>query len=249
MSTVVDSEWVHLDSLIERLKSSSGGELVVEHLQTAHALLHGAMPAECEHNLQLADSAVSALSDRALKVEVKKAIAGVLRAQGLLAQNRIPTSPKSAATNPPHITAKGVTEFFHGSDVSFGIFYPKKHVVAVFSSFDLAQRGYQVLSDAGYRMWEIIAVSGEEVGRFLEEIRMNRTLWHELVKEVSVFLDTEANLVDRYAYWARHEYGFLVAHSDNSDAAERVAALLDPLNPVAMHWFMNSYIQHLTQGN
>ena len=249
MSTVTDSEWVHLDSLIERLKRSSEGKLLVEHLQTAHAYLLGAMLVECEHNLQLAHVAADGLSDQALKDEVKNAIAWRLPDIGHSAHGHVLKLTNPAARSAPQVTAQGVTEFFRGSDVSFGLFYPKKHVVAVFPSFDLAQRGYQVLSDAGYRMWEIIAVSGEEVGRFLEEIRMNRTLWEALVQEVSVILDTEANLVDRYAHWARHGYGFLVARSTNSDAAERVAALLDPLNPVAMHWFMKGYIQHLTQGN
>lgn len=249
MSTVADSEWARLDSLIQRLKDSSEGELLVEHLQTAHAFFLGAMPAECEHNLKLADGALGELPDDSLRDELKKEIEGMLRVLGWSAYVHVPSPANPPAVNAPQVTAKGVAEFFHGSDVSFGIFYPKKHVVAVFSSFDLAQNGYQVLSDAGFRLWEIIVVSGDEVGRFLEEIRLNRTLWDELVKEVSVFLDTEANLVDRYAYWARHGCGFLVAHSATSEAAERTAALLEPLKPVAMHWFMSGYIQHLTQGN
>jgi hypothetical protein len=239
----------HLDALIEKLKNSGEGELLVEHLQTAHAYLLGAMPVECEHNLQLAQGATDALSDHPLKDEVKKAIAGLLQALGPSAHVHAPELHHTVASNAPQVTAKGVAEFFHGADVSFGIFYPKKHVVAVFPSFDLAQGGYQVLSGAGFRMWEIIAVSGEEAERFLEEIRLNRTLWDELVKEISVFLDTEANLVDRYAYWARKGYGFLVARSAHSEAAERVAQLLDPLDPVAMHWFMSGYIRHLTEGN
>jgi hypothetical protein len=246
--TQVQPELTHLDAVIKDLKRSGEGELLVEHLQTAHAYLHGAMPMECHHNLQLAQGASDVLSDQRLKHEVKMAIGGLLRALGS-APGHDPRLHQRPADNAPPVNAKGIAKFFHGADTSFGIFYPKKHVVAVFPSFDLALCGYQILSSAGFRMWEIIAVPGEEAERFLECIRMNRTLWDELVREVSVFLDTEANLVDRYAHWARCNYGFLVARSTDSDAAERIAKLLDPLDPIAMHWFMSGYIRHLTEGN
>jgi hypothetical protein len=248
ISTQVQPEWDQLDAVIEKLKRCDEGRLLVEHLQTAHAYYHGAMPMECHHNLQLAQVAAGALSDQSLKEEVKKATAALLEALGS-APGREPGLHQPMASNPPLVTAKGVAKFFQGADTCFGVFYPKKHVVAVFPSFDLAQSGYQILSSAGFRIWEIIAVPGEEVARFLEEIRMNRTLWDELVREVSIFLDTEANLVDRYAHWARSEYGFLVARSPDGDAAERIAKLLDPLDPVAMHWFMSGYIRHLSEGN
>jgi hypothetical protein len=92
-------------------------------------------------------------------------------------------------------------------------------------------------------------VRGEEVERFLEEIRFHRALWDELAAQISRFLDTEINLVERYGQWAHQGYGFLVVHTPNSETAERVAGLLDPLDPIAMHWFMSGYIQHLTEGN
>jgi hypothetical protein len=160
-----------------------------------------------------------------------------------------PEFDRLVASHAPPATAKGLADFFNGADTSFGIFYPKKHTVAVFAAFDRAQAGYQVLSGVGFRVWEIIAVRGEEVERFLEEIRFHRALWDELVAEISRFLDTEINLVDRYAQWARRGCGFLVVRTANSEAAERVASLLDPLDPVAMHWFMSGYIRHLTEGN
>jgi len=246
--TQVQPEWEQLDAVIEKLKKCSEGELLLEHLQTAHAYHHGAMSLECLHNLQLAQGAADAMSHQPLRDEARNAIAALLQALGS-ASVRDPGSHQPPAGNAPPVTSKGVAKFFHGADTCFGIFYPKKHVVAVFPSFDLAQSGYQILASAGFRMWEIIAVPGEEVERFLEDIRMNRTLWDELVKEVSVILDTEANLVDRYGHWARSGYGFLVARSPDSVAAEKVARLLDPLDPIAMHWFMSGYIRHLTEGN
>jgi hypothetical protein len=247
-STQIDPQWAHLDALIEKLKSSGEHRLLVEHLQTAHAYLLGAMPMECEHNLELARHA-AALTATPLHMEVNEVVARLLHALHSAALAGHSDFPRPAASQSTPVTAKALAEFFHGSDTSFGIFYPKKHTVAVFSSFDRAQAGYQVLSGVGFRIWEIIAVRGEEVERFLEEIRFHRALWDELVAEISRILDTEINLVDCYARWARQGFGFLVVRTVDGDAAERVASLLQPLDPVAMHWFMAGYIRHLTEGN
>jgi len=246
--THIQPELEHLDALIAKLKNSAGRELVIEHLQTAHAYLHGAMPVECVHNLQLARDAADLLSPQPLRNEVKEEIAGLLKVVQSASRPH-GVGLRAVATKAAPVTAKGVTEFLHGEDVSFGIFYPKKHVVAVFPSVGQAQDAYRVLSGAGFRMWEIIVVSGPEVERFLEEIRMNRTLWDELVKEVSKFLDTEINLVEHYGQWAHEGYGFLVVRCPDNEAADSISALLDPVNPVAMHWFMSSGIRHLTEGN
>jgi hypothetical protein len=249
--TQVQPETAHLDALIAKLKKSGEHDHLhlVEHLQTAHAYLLGAMPMECCHNLELANQSLDMVSDKPLRDEARETIAGLLRGVNCSQQAQHSGLHQASAAQAPPMTAKGVAEFFHGDETSFGIFYPKKHVVAVFTSFDEAQAAYRVLSGSGFRLWEIIAVSGAEVERFLEEIRMNRTLWDELVKEVSRFLDTEINLVERYGRWAHERYGFLVARSSTSAAAEKVAELLYPLNPVAMHWFMSGYIRHLTEGN
>jgi hypothetical protein len=242
----IEPESAHLDALIAKLKDSGEAELLVEHLQTAHAYLLGAMPMECVHNLKLTQNAADSLSDHSLRDEVKSAIAELLHAlESSVHGHDIPPVPKRVRAT----TANGLSDFFHGDDTSFGIFYPKKHVVAVFPSFDEAQAGYKILSRAGFRMWEIVAVPGAEVESFLEGIRLHRALWDELVTEISRLLDTEINLVEHYAQWAGHGHGFLVARCTSSDAAENVAQLLDPLQPIAMHWFMSGYIRHLTEGN
>ncbi len=248
-SAKIQPQSAHLDALIEKLKSSGEAALLVEHLQTAHAYLLGAMPVECEHNLELARHAAGALSAKSLEDEVNEVVAGLLQALRSSAPASRPDFERPVTSHASSATAKGLADFFHGADTSFGIFYPKKHTVAVFPSFERAQAGYEVLSSVGFRMWEIIVVRGEEVERFLEEIRFHRALWDELVAEISRLLDTEVNLVEHYAYWARHGHGFLVVRTPDRDAAERVAELLDPLDPVAMHWFMSGYIRHLTEGN
>ena len=250
MQTTTESrpEWAHLDELIAKLKNSGENESLVEHLQTAHAYLYGAMPMECTHNLELAQKDAESLPDHNLQNDVRESIRTVLQTLGPQAHAHVADAPQVPG-RVKATTAKGLSDFFQGDDTSFGIFYPKKHVVAVFPSFEQAQAGYKDLSGAGFRMWEIVAVPGAEVESFLEGIRLHRALWDELVKEISRFLDTEINLVDHYAEWAHHGYGFLVARCPTSDVAENVAEILQARNPIAMHWFMSGYIRHLTEGN
>ena len=235
-------ESAEFDELIAKLKKAgeNESELLIEHLETAHAYLLGAMPRECAHNLQLAQEIAERLPSAPGRAEVKQCVAGLLRGLQLSPQAQAsPQSPGSAAT------ARDLSEFFHGADVSLGIFYPKKHVVAVFRSLGLARAGYRALCDAGFRIGEAVAVPGDEVEKFLDDLRVHRHLWADLMTELSRLLDTEASLVDRYTQWARHGSGFLVAYSPTEADAERVSALLQPFDPIAMHWFTASSIRHL----
>ncbi len=243
-SVLLQPDSLQLDALIAKLKRTGESELLVEHLQTAHAYLRGAMREECAHNLELAREASGNVSNKVLEGEVKAAISGVL--EGL--HPSVPAHWQhrftSGHTSQPS-TAKGLDRFFHGADSSLGIFYPKKHVVAVFSSFHLAETARDVLSHAGFRMWEVIAVPGYDVDEFLAQLREHHSLWAELMTQCSRLLDTEAGLVDCYSQWARLGAGFLIAYSPTQTQAEGIFELLKPINPLAAHWFMAGYIQHL----
>jgi hypothetical protein len=239
---------VHLDALIEKLKTCGGSELLIEHLQTAHAYLHGGMPQECCHNLDLARAAVAPAH---MESEVNAVIDDVLHSLHPSAappRRRHGKPGHALATEGPPATAKGLDAFFEGGDVSFGLFYPKKHVVAVFRSFEQAQAGQEALAGAGFRLWETIAVPPEEVLRFLDELRGHHTLWSNLMMEFSRLLDTEAGLVDSYGRWSHGSRekpgaGFLIAYSPTEADAEGIFELLRPLHPFAFHWFMAGYIR------
>lgn len=233
----------HMDELIAKLKRVGNSELLVEHLQTAHAYYHGAMPEECAHNLELAAKASNALPGRVLADEVKRTVANLLHG---LHGAPPPYWRHHAAVSyrAPCATAQGLNEFFHGTDISLGIFYPKKHVVAIFRSYGAAQSAHDILSASGFRMWEAIAMPGEEIEEFIEELRDHHSLWGGLMMEISRVLDTEAALVDRYSRCARRGAGFLIAYSPTQSQAEGIFSLLQPLQPVAMQWFAAGYIRH-----
>lgn len=249
MATLSNSIWTSADGLIEKMKQSADCDydLVREHLETAHAYFLGAMAAECIHNLELAQAASEALHGKLLAPELKEAIATLLvelhPTWAPVGWRHVPKSDPASTGQRP--AGNGLANFFQRAGVSFGIFYPKEHVVAVFPSLEAARSGYDALSAAGFRIWEVTAVSGEEVEKFLEELRAHRSLWDDLMAEISRLLDTEVNLIARYSHWARTGAGFLVAYSPTEADVEGVSHLLKPLGPVAMHWFMGGYIRHL----
>jgi hypothetical protein len=243
-SVPLQPDSLQLDALIAKLKDNGESELLIEHLQTAHAYLHGAMPRECAHNLELAHGASGAVTDKALEGEVKNAITDLLDGLHPSVAMHLRHRWRSEQVSQP-ATAKGLGKFFGGADLSLGIFYPKKHVVAVFSSFHHAEAARDVLSHAGFRLWEVIAVPGHQVDEFLVDLREHHSLWAELMVQFSRLLDTEAPLVDHYGQWARRGSGFLVAYSPTQAQAEEIFELLMPLHPMAMHWFMPGYIRHL----
>ena len=245
-AVVLGEESARLDALVSKLEKSPGSELLVEHLQTAHADLHGGMPEEAAHNLMLAGKQSHRLADKDLGREVRDSVAVLIdKLHSHASSPRLArvSRPEQAATPAP--TAAGLDQFFHGTDVTLGVFYPRKHVVAVFRSFDQARRGLDHLQTAGLGAGRAIAVPGAEVVAFLERLQANQTLWATLVAEFSRVLDTEVSLVDSYNWWAHRGAGFLVVYSPAQEDAEAICELLKPDLPLAMHWFTAGYIRHL----
>jgi len=242
-----DSE--KLDALIAKLREANGSELLVEHLETAHAYLLGAMPQECALNLEFADKEMSVLSNKALQREAKDLVAALKdRLSATAAGQRTYLTghpPPTEGRHEPAPTAIGLAEFFHGSDLRFGTFYPVQHVVTVFPSFQGALDGQKILQQAGLQAGDVLAVPGEEVARYLQDRQDHRGLWALVVAGVSRFLDTEAVLIDCYLKWGREGAGFLITYGRTEADMERIPALLKPLDPQAMHGFMISYIRHL----
>jgi len=226
---IEDQAGAKLSAVIAKLKATGDADyrLLVEHLETACSYLLGAMPGEATLNLKLAQQC---RPGKPVPGELDETIAKILN--GLSSRRMMGDS-------------REVSAFFQRAGVSFGIFYPTKHVVAVFPSLEAAQAGHQALASAVFRMWETIVVTGEEAEKFLEELRTHEPLWTGLMTEVSKLPRQEANVVDRYAYLAHTGAAFLVAYAPDEAEAEKVSQILEPLHPDAMHWFMPGYIRHL----
>jgi hypothetical protein len=245
----VHSDSGNLDALIARLKHSSSpaSELLIEHLETAHAYLLGAMPRECIFNLNLARTAAGGLPHASLQRDAEETVDAVLSSLEKHPADdlHLEGDKLRVRDHEPPATAAGLSEFFHGADARFGTFYPFQYVVAVFPAFERAGAAEKILRQAGLRTGEVLAVPGHAFAEFLEQHRVHRGLGGLLVSLISQFLDTEAVLMDSYMTWARSGSGFLFAYGKTEPAMESIAELLTPLGPFSMHGFLTGSIRHL----
>jgi hypothetical protein len=233
-----------LETLIKRLEDSSDPQapLLIEHLETTAALVSGSMPDEAINNLELAWSGARAVEDRDLRKTAMNEFSDLIR--DLSPPGDVGRHPHERPLSHGAATAD-LSSFFHGTDTTFGIFYPAKFVVAVFWSLDSARHARQALRQIGFRDHDVIAVPGCELLRHLEELKKQSGIGGSLMKEFSRLIDTEASFVDRYHEWAKSGAAFLIVYSPEKDDANRAVEVLREFNPIAAHWYAASFVRTL----
>ena len=240
-----------LDELIAILqnKNSEQVDLLVEHLRSARAYWLGAMPSEYIASLQDA-------RDAAGQVEEKERRQPLLNTIDYLLTEMAHVYPphEDGQWHQVHLKRRGPTppgvrsqlwRFFSGSDLSFGVFYPKRHIITVFPSFEVAQQAERVMRDAGFNEQEIVAVQPQEMLQFLNELRIHAGLWGALMAPISQTFGTEEAFVDKYIQQAQEGAGFLAIYSPEDSETDRIRQSLQPLAPLAMQRYTVSGIQSL----
>lgn len=135
--------------------------------------------------------------------------------------------------------------FFKGSDTSYGIFYPTNYIIAIFDSYETAQRAEQTLRSAGYGDDEVDAVPCKYVIEDIEK-GTKETSWLNRVKQkVSKAVGTEARYWEEDLKLAREGAGFLAVYCPTDPEAQRVVRVLKPLNPRQMRRYMKLAIERL----
>jgi hypothetical protein len=134
---------------------------------------------------------------------------------------------------------------FKGSETWWGIFYPKKYIIATFPSFATAMTASRALQAVGFGADEVRAVSSSEMLRFFIELRMRTGLLGYLMSRLSRFIGTEASFVERDIREAQHGAGFLAVHCSVDREAHHLCKLLLPLHPVAMQWYRIGSVESL----
>jgi hypothetical protein len=126
---------------------------------------------------------------------------------------------------------------FKGPQTSFGVFYPKKHIVVTLPSLEDAISARYKLRTAGFGSDVVQAVSGEEMLAFFHELHVRTGLLGDLMTELSRLFGTEAVFLDRDVWEAQHGAGFLIMPCRTEQEAGRIRTLLLPLHPSAMQWY------------
>lgn len=244
-----------LDALINKLKESVPKDeraLLIEHLETAHAYFHGAMPVECAFNLELARRAADVIQAKELRQETLSLIDGMLEslahpggggtrshARPDRWRNHLEIGASRSAT------AAELTAYFTEDRNShrFGTFYPTRHLVAVVESFELASVARGRLTNAGFPGDQVLAATGEEFAKFLEGQRSKCGVTGAVMSHISRIFDGNAHYVeDRYLEWSHVGDSFLIAFCPSEAVAWRISAILADLNPLAEYWFNTRFI-------
>jgi hypothetical protein len=152
----------------------------------------------------------------------------------------------SARGERPSATEKIMNElatFFQEPSETLGVFYPKHYVIATFPSFEMAGKASHALRSEGF--YQSLAVPGTDALEFFEDLRAQHGLWGEVMTEFSRFIDTEATLMDKDIQRARRGAGFVAVHSQNELETKRVRDIIEPFEPISVHWYLPTGIQSM----
>jgi len=238
-----------LDDMIAVLGRSWQVDLLIEHLHSARTYLLGAMPEEYLASLESAKYVLNTVSDGNLRSVLNDSLTNLLAEMSRHRESPItelrhhshPRKHKPAPTGAASI----LWNFFSVSDTSFGVFYPKKFLVALFPSFDSAKAAEAALRSAGFTPDEVFAAPGVEVLRFFEELRLLAGLWGELSDALSRVFGTEAAFVAKDAKRAREGAGFVAVYDPLEAESPRIRELVAPFGPISMRRYSAGGIETL----
>jgi len=227
-----------LDGMIARLERSTRCDLLIEHLHSARVYLLSAMPEEFQVALELAKTALNTVGDGRLRRAVGADLADLLDEMSLheILPVRVPKHRVHSRTRELASTegASTLRKFFNLSDTAFGIFYPKRFIVASLPSFDSAKSAEKALLDASFTSDEVVAVTGAEMLLFFEELRLRAGLWGGLMEALSRALGTEATFVVQDSEQARAGAAFLAVYDPRESETEYICKLVAPWRPISM---------------
>jgi hypothetical protein len=134
---------------------------------------------------------------------------------------------------------------FKGHDTRFGIFYPTNYIMAVFDSYDTAQRAEKIMLSAGYSDEEVDAMPSDYIIADIEKGTKNATLIRRVEQRITRHFGSDASLWEDLLKWAQQGAGFLAVYCPTEHEAERVLRLLKPEKPKMMRRYERFVIEDL----
>lgn len=246
-SKAIGADLERLNQFIAVLERRAENELLLEHLHSARAYLWGAMPAEYTASLEAARETSKLVTDQQLRETLQELLDYLLieisqRPDGAEVQHH----PRMEHYYPPPAGAESkLWAFFGARPTSFGVFYPQRHIIAVFPSLEAAKEAEASLKQAGFDAKQAMLIPGEEMLKFLDEISLYEGLWGALMSRLSRVFATEEAFVDNDIHRGRQGAGFLAIYSPEEAESERIRELLTPFKPLSMQRYLASGIQSM----
>jgi len=149
-----DAHVARLDYSIAQLenKAGCGREPLLEHLKSARTYLLGAMPEEYSFSLEYAKQALPGLSDEPLRRKLGQALTDLLSdaSSFVAAPGEVDWRRSEPRAPAPGESASDLCTFFKGPITAFGVFYPKKYVIAILRSYAEARAACMALRNVGF---------------------------------------------------------------------------------------------------
>jgi hypothetical protein len=139
-------------------------------------------------------------------------------------------------------TMTALQDFFHGSDTTLGVFYPRHCLVAVFLRESEAGTAAGLLRAAGIAPEEMIVASGRDVLALAGE---ETGLGGLIMQALSRFFKTEQYYADRDLDQARDGAGFLIVRCVDANKKQEAWRVIQPLNPSAARYYDIGGVEHL----
>ena len=121
-----------------------------------------------------------------------------------------------------------------GGETSFGVFYPKDYVLAVFADPAKGDRAAAALEVAGFDPSDVLVAGSDEVLARHRELTADLGLVGRLKQFVSRHFGDEAEMLGDVVAHARQGHAFVLAYAPDGDRAVRAAAAVRPLGPVIL---------------
>ena len=116
-------------------------------------------------------------------------------------------------------------------EMSFGSFFPKNYVMAVFRSDAEADKAGEAITAAGFAADDIIVASGADVVEHDAELRSQKGLMAKLGEKWSRLYTDEAADADALVKLASQGAAFVLVYAPEEAETTRATEVLRPFNP------------------
>lgn len=140
-------------------------------------------------------------------------------------------NPHNIMTNQPtEEVTEGIVPLKDG-ETSFGSFFPKNYVLAVFKTDAEAAQAGAALSTAGFSAEDIIVASGSDIAEHDAAVHSNQGVLAKLGDKLSRLYTDEAVDAEALMELAHQGAAFVLAYAPEEEATVRATEALRPLSP------------------
>ena len=138
------------------------------------------------------------------------------------------------------------TNTLRGDDTSFGVFFPKDYVLAVFADTGAAERAAAALEVAGFADGDVLVVGSDEVMGWHGRFTADTGLVGRFKEFVARHFPGTGRKLDDVIDHARVGHTFLLAYAPDAASTERATSAIRPAHPALLRKYNAVTISDLT---